>query len=327
MDLENGSKAWAFSSSQYIQNAVKNVENKLAAEGKSLPGRGSAPWPSNYRPEIDISPELDEKNANYFQSLIGVLRWIVELGRIDITMETSALASMIAMPREGHLDAIYHMFSFLKKHHNVVLVFDATVPEIDRSKFCREDWSATPYGTCIEDIPPNAPEARGIGFLMRALVDSDHGGCIVTRRSRTGFIIFLNGAPIYWYSKKQTGIETSSFGAEFIVMKQCCEYIHGLHYKLRMMGILVDEPTFVFGDNQSVLSNTTIPHSTLKKKSSSIAYHFVREGVVKSEWKTTYLNTRYNPSDMLTKSLPAGEKRMRFISLVLYYLYDLTMLD
>ena len=89
-----------------------------------------------------------------------------------------------------------------------------------------------------------------------------------------------------------------------------------------MMGIPVDMPTFVFGDNQSVLANTSFPHSTLKKKSSSIAYHFVREGVAKSEWKTTYLNTNFNQSDMLTKSLPGGQKRERFTYLLLHYLYD-----
>ena len=126
---------------------------------------------------------------------------------------------------------------------------------------------------------------------------------------------------MYWYLKKQTSIEISSFGAEFIAMKLCCEHIRGLRYKLRMMGIAVDKPSFVFGDNQSVLSNTSLPHSKLKKKSSSIAYHFVREGVAKLEWCTTYLNTNLNPSDMLTKSLPGGEKRTRFTSFILHYLY------
>ena len=54
-----------------------------------------------------------------------------------------------------------------------------------------------------------------------------------------------------------------------------------------MMGIPVEGPAFVFGDNQSVLANTSKPHSVLKKKSSLIAYHFVREGVAKNEWGTT----------------------------------------
>jgi hypothetical protein len=58
-------------------------------------------------------------------------------------------------------------------------------------------------------------------------------------------------------------------------MKQATEYIRGLRYKLQMMEITVDEPAFVFGDNQSVLANTTTPSSMLKKKSNAILYHFV----------------------------------------------------
>jgi hypothetical protein len=158
-------------------------------------------------------------------------------------------------------------------------------------------------------------------MARRALVDSVHAGDTSTRRSRTGYLVFLNSAPIFWFSKKQTtSVETSSFGSEFIAMKQVCEYIRGLRYKLRMMGIPVDLPTFVFGDNQSVLTNTSRPHSVLKKKSASIAYHFVREGVTKDEWRTTYLNTHHNPSDLMTNSLPGGEKRARCTGFFLHYL-------
>lgn len=317
--LENGKTAWSFSSSQYVQNAVQNVSDYLAKENKSLPTRVRSPWTSNYRPETDVSSELLPKPATYYQSLIGVLRWICELGRVDITMETSAMASMMAMPRQGHLEQLYHMFAYLKIKHNSSMVFDPTEPDIDDTQFPKEDWTASAYGDCREELPPNMPDPKGVGFTMRAFVDSDHAGELTTRRSRTGFIIFLNSAPIFWFSKRQTSVETSSFGSEFVAMKQCCEYIRGLRYKLRMMGIPIDLPSYVFGDNQSVLCNTSKPHSSLKKKSSSVAFHFVREGTAKDEWRTAYINTHYNPSDMLTKSLPGGEKRTRFTSCLLHY--------
>ena len=102
--LDDGTQCWSLSSSQYIQNAVKNVEDHLAKTGRKLPPSTKSPWSSGYRPETDTSPELSASDAAYFQSLIGVLRWIVELNRIDICMETSALASMMALPREGHLN-------------------------------------------------------------------------------------------------------------------------------------------------------------------------------------------------------------------------------
>ena len=84
-----------------------------------------------------------------------------------------------------------------------------------------------------------------------------------------------------------------------------------------MMGIPCEGPAYIYGDNQSVLANTTIPDSTLKKKSQSIAYHFVREGVAKDEWRTTYINTNDNPADLLTKPLPTGEKRTQFVQMIL----------
>ena len=151
-------------------------------------------------------------------------------------------------------------------------------------------------------------------------MDSDHAGDSITRRSRTSFIVYLNNAPIYWTSKKQGSIETSSFGSEFIAMKNCCEYLRGLRYKLRMMDIPCDFPSYIFGDNTSVLVNSSKPFSMLKKKSSSIAYHFVREGVAKNEWRVTYINTNLNIADLLTKPLPGGEKRSRFVATILHHI-------
>ena len=128
------------------------------------------------------------------------------------------------------------------------------------------------------------PEPRGLGFVMRAKVDADHASDTITRHSRMGFLVYLNCALIYWWRKKQNSMQSSSFGSEFIVMTQRCEYVRGLRYKLRMMGISCDDPTFIYGDKQSVLANFTIPDSMLKKKSQSIAYHFVREGAAQDEW-------------------------------------------
>ena len=75
------------------------------------------------------------------------------------------------------------------------------------------------------------------------------------------------------------------------------------------MGIPVEGPTCIYGDNQSVLANTNRPDSTLKKKSQSVVYHFVCEGVARDEWRTSYVNTHENEADLLTKQLPHGEKR------------------
>ena len=113
---------------------------------------------------------------------------------------------------------------------------------------------------------------------MCVYVDAYHNGDLATRLSKAGFVVFLNSAPIYWFSKKQGSLETSTFGSQFCAMKVATEYVCGLRYKLRIVLIHLDEPVFLFGDNQSVLCNTYNPVYNLKKNSNSIAFHHVRDG-------------------------------------------------
>ena len=164
------------------------------------------------------------------------------------------------------------------------------------------------------------PELRGMGFTIVAKVDVDHASNTVTRKSRTAILVYLNCSLVHWWSKKQASIESSSFGAEFITMKQCCKYLRGLRYKLRMMGIPCDQPSHIYGDNQSDLANTTMPDSTLKKKSQSIAYHFVCERSAHGEWRMAYFNMHNNDADLLTKLLPNGEKRCKFVRNLLHHI-------
>ena len=82
--LDNGTKAWSFSSSQYVQAVVQNVEKYLKEKVKKFPPRAETPLGSNYWPELDFTPELQPKDAACYQSLISVLRLMVELKRANI---------------------------------------------------------------------------------------------------------------------------------------------------------------------------------------------------------------------------------------------------
>ena len=142
---------------------------------------------------------------------------------------------------------------------------DPTYPEIDMSNFKKHEWTRF-YGDIKEPIPVKMPEPRGKEVDICLYVDSDHAGDKRNRRSRTGFFIFVNSALVNWLSKKQATLETSVFGAEFVAMKQGVEALRGLRYKLRMMGVPISGPSFIYGDNMSVIHNTQRPKSTLKKK-------------------------------------------------------------
>jgi hypothetical protein len=81
--LSNGVHAWVISQTKNIREAINNVERHLEREYSSkLPKRVYGPLPTDYRPEVDITPELNEEELSYYQSKIGVLRWMVKLGRI-----------------------------------------------------------------------------------------------------------------------------------------------------------------------------------------------------------------------------------------------------
>ena len=161
MELTNGVNDWAFSSSRYVTEAVKNVERLLAKNGFKLPCKAETPLQTSYRPEIDTTPELSPTNAAYYQSLIGMLQWMVELGIVDIFIEVSMISSQLALPREDHLEQLYHIFLHIKKYYSTEMVFDPTVPEINKSDFEQKDWTSSEFGHIEgqEAKPSNMPEA------------------------------------------------------------------------------------------------------------------------------------------------------------------------
>ena len=113
----------------------------------------------------------------------------------------------------------------------------------------------------------------------------------------------MGRSPIIWFSKKQNTIESSTFGAEFVCLKQVTEANRALRYKLRMLGIPVDGHTQVFSDNQGVVLNATVPELTLKKKHNSIAYHAVRWASAAGELRVCFEEGKDNLADLLTKNL------------------------
>ena len=301
--------AWGISSDSYVKSAVAEVERKLAETGKKLhTGKCATPMTSGYRPEMDSLPELNAELANYYQSLIGALRWAVELGRIDIIVEVGMLSRYCVSPRLGHLEQVLHTFAYLKRQSSCAMVFDPTEPEIDASLFQQKDWS-TLYPDAKEPIPPNVPEPRGKPVITRCFVDADHAGCLATRRSTTGAVIFVNEAPIIWYSKRQNTVESSTFGSEYVALRQAIDLVEGLRYKLRMMGVELDESTAIYCDNEAVVKSTTAPESTLKKKHNAICYHRAREAQAAGHIRLGKILGTDNRADSFTKVLVGAHRQ------------------
>lgn len=309
-------ECYSMSSDSYIKRALQVVEDELAQVGKSLKRKASTPLASGYRPELDASKLLGPTKASYYMSLMGILRWAIELGRIDIHVEAGLMSRFQAAPREGHLDQVFHIFAYLKNYSHSRLVFDTTEPIFTNLNETDVDWQEF-YPGASEPIPPNMPEPRGKAVTMTCFVDADHGGCQLTRRSHTGVVIFVNRAPILWFSKRQATVESSTFGSESVALRQAIDMIEGLRYKLRMMGVPIPAATQIFCDNDAVVKSTTRPESTLKKKHNAINYHRIREAQAAGHVNVSWVESGHNLADVLTKVL-TGPKRRELIRRILY---------
>jgi hypothetical protein len=307
MTLDGGETCWTMSPEQYVKAAVTNVEEDLANQNRRLPPKCVTPFSSGYAPWMEVSPELKADGVQRFQELIGQLRWAVEIGRVDILLETSLLSSYLAMPRVGHLEQAFHIFGYLKTHPKRKLAFDPAHPDIKEDRFQRCDWTEF-YRDAEEAIPGNMPKPRGNLMTTHCFVDANHAGDTETRRSQTGILLFCNSAPTIWFSKRQNSVEASTFGSEFTAMKNAVEMIEALRYKLRMLGVPIEGPTNIFCDNGAVCVNTTRPESTLSKKHHSIAYHRSREAVAAGTVRVSKEHTSTNLADLFTKTMAAPKR-------------------
>jgi len=205
--------------------------------------------------------------------------------------------------------ALYHIFAYMKNHPDMGrAVYDPKSIEIDESAFNNNaDWKSF-YGDVQEELPPKMPKPRGNPVAISAFVDANHAGNVIARRSHTGIIIFVQNAPIIWFSKKQNTVESATFGSEFVALRTCKDMLVALRCKLRMFGVPVDGPVNVFCDNRGVVKNASIPESALMKKHNSINYHSVREAAAAGILRVGKEDGQTNLADLLTEVL-SGQKR------------------
>ena len=107
---------WSMSADKYLKEAIRNVEFDLGKRDLKLPTKVSTPFSHKYHPKMDTSTFLDDDHVRWYQQLIGILRWSIKLGRIDIHLCVALLAQYLAQPRRGHLMQVFHIFAYLKAH-------------------------------------------------------------------------------------------------------------------------------------------------------------------------------------------------------------------
>ena len=289
----------AISARTYIKNSIERFEKLFERELS----KENLPMSPGDHPELDDSTLCTPEQATKFRSLVGSANWIITLGRFDVSFSVQSLARFSMAPRMGHLTRMLKVFGYLKARPHGRIIFDNSFP--DHSKFSVDNdvnWTDF-YPEAEEDVPTDMPKAFGGPARITCYVDADYAHCKLTRRSVTGIVLFVNNTPIRWMSKRQKTVETSTYGSELVAARMAVDMIIEMRYILCMLGVNVKAQSLLLGDNMSVVLNTTLPSSQLKKKHNAVAYHRVREAIAAGIVKFAHVDSKENVSDIMTKSV------------------------
>ena len=164
------------------------------------------------------------------------------------------------------------------------------------------DWAYSIYGDVDEEIPADIPKPLGKPVVLTTYVDANLYHDMVTGRALTAILHIINQTPFDWYCKRQATVETATFGSEFVAAKTAVEQIIEIRTTLRYLGVPIEGKTYMFGDNQSVVTNSTLPHSQLSKRHNALSYHKVREAIAcKNLLGFYHIAGDKNPADILSK--------------------------
>jgi hypothetical protein len=176
-------------------------------------------------PELDTSYLLDPVDIQKYQSVIDSLQCAIALGRLDIAVAIITLSSFCSAPRIGHLERAQRVCGYLAKMKHAVIRFRVDEPDYSDVPDNEYEWATSVYGNVKEDIPKDIPEPLGNPVTLTHYVDANLYHDLLTGRSVTGTLHFINQTPIDWYSKKQATVETATYGSEFVAARICVEQI------------------------------------------------------------------------------------------------------
>jgi hypothetical protein len=201
------------------------------------------------------------------------------------------------------MERVKRIYGYVKKYKHAALRIRTGIPDYSALEDPKYDWMYSVYEGAKEDIPDDAPEPLGKPVLTTSYFDANLYADLLTGRSVTGVLHFLNQFPIDWHSKRQSTVATATFGSEFVAARTCTEQIIELRLVLRYLGVPIKDVSYAFGDNESVITQSTLPHSQLSKRHYALSYHKVREAVAAGFLRMHFIAGKWNPSDILTKAL------------------------
>ncbi|KAF5819015.1 putative RNA-directed DNA polymerase [Helianthus annuus] len=239
-------------------------------EDVGMTGCRPSSFPMEQNLKLDMCDKEPRVDANQYRRLIGRLLYL-QATRPDIAYAVNILSQFVNYPRQTHMEAATRVLRYLK-------------------------------GTLGQGI---LIPKEGVANLL-AYCDSDWLGCPMTRRSRTGYLLLLGGAPISWRTKKQSVVSKSSAEAEYRAMSNAVSEILWMRWLLRELDMAPVGPTQLFCDNQAArhIANNPVFHE--RTKHVEMDCYFIRERVDSMEICPMSIATKDQIADVLTKDLGAN---------------------
>ena len=265
--------------------------------------RAQSPIEESDHPELDTSDFLDKEATIKYQSMIGSLQWLVTIGRFDIQTAVMTLSSFRAQPRQGHLERVKRIYGYVSKFKGFKVRFRTEAPDLPVTACNNKthDWSLSVYGKYDEELPNDAPTPLGKPVVLNHFYDANLMHDILSGKAVTGILHFANKTPIMWFSKKQSTVETATFGAEFVAARTCIEQLVELRHSFRYMGIPVKATSFAWGDNEKQVLSASFPYARLHKRHNILTYHYVRSMIARGFINLQHIVGKDNCADILTK--------------------------
>jgi transposase InsO family protein len=283
---------------KYIDRMVDTYQRMFGQKPKT---NVTSPLEKGDHPECDTSELLDEVGVTRYQSLVGQLQWTISLGRMDITTAVMTISSFRSAPRKGHLDRAKRICGYLMKMKNAAIRFRTGLPDYSDVTEPVYDWADSVYGCPVEQVPSDAPRSLGKPVILTHYVDANLFHCMLTGRSVTGILHLINGTPIDAFSKKQSTVETATYGSEFVAARTCVEQIMDLRFTLRYLGVPIQGRSYMFGDNESVVNSSSRPDARMHKRHVALSFHRVREAIASNMIAFIHIDGVKNLADILSK--------------------------
>ena len=282
---------------RYVNKILESYERMF----NEKPRKSRPPLEGGDHPELDTSELCDDHQTKQFQTLIGQLQWLISLGRFDIAVHVMSLSRFRAQPRKGHLDRAKRIVGYLLFLPDGAIRFRTGEPDFSSLKDQEYDWTRSVYSGACEQIPHDIPEPLGKHVQTTHYVDANLHHDLATGKAVTAVLHFLNQTPIDAYTKRQSTVETATYGSEFVAARTAVDQIIDIRTTLRYLGVPIRDRSYMFGDNRSVVTSSTIPNSTISKRHHLASYHRVREAIAAKFISFHWKDGKSNPADIRSK--------------------------